>query len=289
MHIAIVGFGLIGGSIARALRRTKDASPDAEGMSIAAWSPSGRGPRSGLDDGTVDSAPDHLTATIDGADLVVLAAPPLACLALLDELAGPLRSAVGPDTTITDVASTKRLIVLRAAALGLRFVGGHPLAGLETGGYGAARDDLFVDRPWVICPAPTAVPTDASRVEDLARACGARPLMIDPAEHDAAVALISHLPLVLSTVLAEVGLDAPSWRVASTLAAGGWRDMTRLARGDAEMAAGIATTNATQLAGLVHAARARLAMWATELERETPDAVALRQHLEQVRSRLEDQ
>ncbi len=291
MRIAIVGFGLIGGSIARALRRIKDmdVSPDATGMSIVAWSPSGRGPRSGLDDGTLDSAPDHLGATIDGADLVVLAAPPLACLALLDEFAGPLRSALAPDTTITDVASTKRLIVLRAAALGLSFVGGHPMAGLETGGYGAARDDLFADRPWLICPAATSVPTDVTRVEDLARACRSWPRTIDPDEHDAAVALISHLPLVLSTVLAEIGLDEGSWRVASSLAAGGWRDMTRLARGDPEMGAGIAATNATELARLVHAAQGRLAAWATDLERDTPDAVTLRQRMERVRRGLEEQ
>src|SRR4051812_28637383 len=112
----MLGLGLVGGSVARA---TVSA-----GWTVRAWTPSGTGPRLAADDG-IDPAKDIGTA-ISGADLVVLAAPPLACLELLDRLAGEDNAGLGPDTVITDVASTKTAIVARAESLGLRFVGGHP-------------------------------------------------------------------------------------------------------------------------------------------------------------------
>ena len=287
VRIAIVGFGLIGGSIARALRRTDGPAVRGEPITVAAWSRRPDGPRAALAEGVVDAAPATLGSTVEGADLVVLAAPPLAALELLDALAGPLGAGLAADATISDVASTKRAIVARADALGLRFVGGHPMAGLERRGWEAADGALFVDRPWVVCPGAAAGPADVARVERLATDCGARPVRLDPAVHDAATAAVSHAPLVVSAALVEAMAAGPDWPTAASLAAGGWRDMTRLARGDPEMGAGIAATNADEIARRVRAVRAALDAWLEALDAAEPDAVALAARFAAARDRLD--
>jgi len=293
MHLAFLGFGLIAGSIARAARADSTTSD----WPIAAWSPSGDGPRRALADGVVDVAASDPETALDAADLVVLAAPATSCLALIDRLAGPWRSCLKDDAVVTDVASTKGAIVARADAVGLRFVGGHPMAGLETTGYGAARADLFVDRPWVVVPGALAGPADVARVTDLAVACSARVVRLDAAAHDRAVAGISHLPLVLAAALVEAVAQGPvgsparsadDWATASALAAGGWRDTTRVARGDPAMGAAIAVTNVPALTARLRDLQAVLDAWLAELDRpDGPDEAAIRQRLAAARAILE--
>jgi prephenate dehydrogenase len=286
MRAAILGFGLIGGSVARALR----ASPDSAGWEIAAWSPTGAGPRRAVAEGIVDEALSDPADALAGAELVVLAAPPLACLDLLDALGGPLRAALD-GALVTDVASTKRAIVERAAGHGLRFVGGHPMAGRETAGYDASDAALFADRPWVVTP-NGAAEADAAAIESLARRCGARPVVMDAAAHDAAVAAISHLPLVLAAALVEAvagrpAAPRPDWPAAAMLAASGWRDMTRLARGDPAMGAGIAATNADAVADRLRDVRAVLDAWIGDLDGpDGPRAEALAAHFREAREAL---
>jgi prephenate dehydrogenase len=289
MHVAFLGFGLIGGSVALALR-------EAGGWSAVAWSPTGVGPARAVAAGVIDGAPAALAEALVDADLVVLAAPPTACLALLDTLAGEARSALPGSAVVTDVASTKAAIVSRAAAHGLRFVGGHPMAGRETSGFEAATADLFVGRPWVVVPGDREDPDAVARVETLARASGARPVRMDAATHDAAVAAISHLPILAAVALVEsvaggAGEAQPGdWEVAAGLAGSGWRDATRLARGDADMGAGIAATNAPALAARLRAYRDRLDAWLALLEAAGPDSVpdeaAIRARLQAARDRL---
>lgn len=212
---------------------------------------------------------------------MVLAGPVPACLAMLDELAGPWRSALAADSVITDVASTKATLVLRATALGLRFVGGHPMAGREANGYAAATGELFVDRPWVVVPG--ADEPAVQRVEALARAVGARPVRLSANAHDDAVAGISHLPLVVAASLVEAVAGSPTapragWSEARSLAAGGWRDTTRLARGEVSMGAGILVTNGAPVAARIRELVTILESWADELERDggpDPDVVRL--------------
>ena len=293
MRIALLGLGLIGGSVARALReRSRADAPDA--WSIAAWTPSGRGPGRALDDGVIDTAAATPETAIEGADLVVLAGPAPDCLAQLDELAGPWRRVLAPDAVITDVASTKGSIVLRATALGLRFVGGHPMAGRETSGYGASSADLFVGRPWVVVPTSEADVAAVERVERLAVACGANPVRLGAAAHDRAVAGISHLPLVVAAALVEAvaghGSAGPSadWPTAASLAATGWGDTTRLARGDVTMGAGIIATNAPAIADRIRELVTALDAWLAELERPGgPDAGEIADRLRTARERLE--
>lgn len=288
MRVAFLGLGLIGGSIAHALRTSRP------GWTVAAWSPSGAGPADARDAGVVDVVAATAAHALDGAAIVVLAAPPSACLELIDELAGSLRDHLDPAVTVTDVASTKAAIVARADAARLRFVGGHPMAGRELSGFGAADPELFRDRPWIVVPGLHAGPADRSLVEDLAAACGARPLPMTAADHDVAVAAISHLPLVVAAALVEAvaggeGPPRPGWAAAAPLAAGGWRGTTRLARGDVEMGAGIAATNPGPIAAGIRELRAVLDGWLTDLEQPGgPDEAAIRARLAAARRRLEE-
>jgi len=289
MRTALLGFGLIGGSIARALReRGATASHDAH---ISAWTPSGDGPAAAMRDGVIDVAAASPEAAIADADLVILAGPAPVCLTQLDDLAGAWRGVPAQGAVITDVASTKTAIVLRATALGLRFVGGHPMAGRETSGYGASSADLFVDRPWVIVPSSDAAAVE--RVEALATATGARPRRMTAAIHDEAVAAVSHLPLVVAAALAEAvagGESAGSadLAIAAGLASSGWRDMTRLARGDVAMGAGILTTNGPAIASRVRDLIGVLDAWLVELERPGgPDDSEVAERLRAARERLE--
>jgi len=289
MRVALLGFGLIGGSIARSLRR------DASEWSIAAWSPSGDGPARARDEGVVADACTSPDDAVRDAELVVLAGPPLAALELIDEMSrGGLASAMGPDAVVTDVASTKQAIMARAEAARLRFVGGHPMAGREASGYEGSSADLFADRPWVVVPGARASSADRERVERLARACGGRPVEMTAAAHDAAVAAISHLPLVVAAALVEAvvgtgdGPDRGDWPVAGSLAASGWQGMTRLARGDVAMGAGIVATNAPAIAARIRDVRDALDTWLHELDRAGgPDAAAVAERLAAARRRLE--
>jgi prephenate dehydrogenase len=198
VRIALLGLGLVGGSIARALRL--DVSGD---WHVTAWSPSGRGPATALAEGVIDAAAPDLTVAVAGAELVVLAAPATDCLRLLDDLAGPLAASLTAGAIVTDVASSKGALVERARDLRLRFVGGHPMAGREATGYEAATADLFSGRPWILVPDGTGSEADAAVVASLARACGARPVVMTPEAHDAGVAGISHLPLITAVALVE--------------------------------------------------------------------------------------
>ena len=290
MRIAFLGFGLIAGSIARAVR----ASTGTAGWTMTAWSPSGRGTALAHAAGTIDRAAATPSDALQAADLVVLAAPVPACLAAMEELAAGLGSSLSWDAVVTDVASTKGALRRRADDLGLRYVGGHPMAGLESTGYDSGRADLFAGRPWVVVPGRVATAADVARVVALARACGAEPIEMDAETHDEAVAGISHLPLLLSAALVEAVAGAgddearAGWAVASGLAAGGWRDMTRLARGDPPMGAGIAATNGPALAGRLRDFRAVLDRWQAELEAPGgPDAAAIEERLRAARARLE--
>jgi prephenate dehydrogenase len=214
-----------------------------------------------------------------------------ACLALLDDLAGDLRPALDPDAVVTDVASTKVALALRATVLGVRYVGGHPMAGLERAGYAASTAHLFVDRPWVVVPSDDVAAVE--RVEALAIGVGARPVRMAAPAHDQAVAGISHLPLLVAAALVEAVAGSPpslrhDWPDARTLASSGWRDMTRLARGDTTMGTGIVTTNTAALAARTRDLITVLEGWADELERSGgPDPDAVQRRLDGARAVLE--
>jgi prephenate dehydrogenase len=291
VRVSIVGLGLIGGSIARALHER-----NAPGQwHVTAWSRSAAPLRQALADGAIDAAAATLEDALRGAEIVILAAPPLTCLELVDQLGGPLRAAVSEDCTVTDVASAKAAIVARADAAALPFIGGHPMAGRELSGYAASLPDLFVDRPWVTVIGRYARLCDGERIGELVEACGAIHIPMDAVAHDNAVAAISHMPLIVSAALTEAVAGGPNeyehedWRAAESLAATGWAGMTRLARGEPSMGAGIAATNSAAIAARLRDVRVAIDEWITELEREGgPDSAVLLERFASARRRLVD-
>jgi prephenate dehydrogenase len=235
-RIAVVGFGLIGGSLALAVRE--------------------RWPETvivGIDSAAVVDAARRLSAAAvvatdltaaDRADLIVLAAPVRQNIALLRELAERVRT----EALVTDVGSTKREIVDAAATLPdrLRFVGGHPLAGAAAGGLDAARADLFRDRPWILTPGARHTAGDVQQLCAFASALGAKPTTMDPDRHDHLMAYISHLPqLVVSALMEVVGEEAGAAGLA--LAGSGLRDTTRLASSPANTWQDVSATNVEAL------------------------------------------
>jgi prephenate dehydrogenase len=292
VRIAFLGLGLIGGSIARALREgSAEVAPDNR---LVAWTPSGEGPRRAVAARAIDEVAVRPEDALDGADLVVLAAPALDVVELIGRLGrdGALAPHLAGSATVTDVASTKVAVLDAADRAGLRFVGGHPMAGRETSGFGAASPDLFEDRPWAVVPGAAARSEDVARVEWLAAACRARVVRATAPEHDQAVAAISALPLVASAALAEVVAGDEGWSrsLARRLAAGGWTSATRLARGDPTMGASLLGTNARATAAGLRRLRDALDRWLTLLESDATDAggEAIRERLAHARAALDE-
>ncbi len=195
------------------------------------------------------------------ADLAVLAMPPTAVApALVRAQAADLAR------VYTDLASVKVLPVVQSRQLGCdltTYVAGHPLAGRERSGPAAARADLFLGRPWALCPVPETAAAALAAVRAFVRACGAEPVEVDGARHDRFVALVSHLPhLVSAAMAARLNGAEPG---ALGLAGQGLRDVTRIAAGDARLWTSILTANAEPVASLLDATAADLAAAAAAL------------------------
>ncbi|WP_246797067.1 prephenate dehydrogenase [Burkholderia perseverans] len=234
--LVIFGVGLIGGSLARALRERDTAQA---GRVIGV----GRSPASverARELGVVDAiaALDddaQLREALAGADLVLLAVPVAQTGPLLERIA-PLLDAA---TIVTDAGSTKSDVVAAArAALGERiaqFVPAHPIAGREASGVEAALPDLYVGRNVVLCALPENAPASVERIAAMWRATGAVVREMKPAQHDRVFAAVSHLPHVLSFALVEQILGEADAELKFSFAAGGFRDFTRIAASSPEM------------------------------------------------------
>ena len=217
MNIALVGVGLIGGSIGLAARERL-------GATVVGYDTSDQALGEALERGAVDRACVEVGDAVSDADAVFVAVP---VGALRPALAAVL-DAASANTVISDVGSTKRAIV--AALDDPRIVGGHPLAGAETSGVRHARGDLFDGATWYLTPTPTTSGILYERLHRLLHSLGARPVAIEPEIHDTILATVSHLPHVLANVLVS--------QAATTLADGGerlpatgpsFRDATRVA------------------------------------------------------------
>ncbi len=224
LRIAILGFGLMGGSLALALRA---AGYDGE---IAAMDQCGNARDRAGSGQAASTIHDTAGGAVRGADLIVMAAPAGAIPALLEEAA----SAGAQHALVTDLGGSKRDIVAAGERLfGPRFIGGHPMAGAESSGLQAARRDLFLGAAWALVrPDAFSLEDDpaAMEVAGMVRAVGARPLALSVAAHDGAVARVSHLPHLISFAYAAAVEAAPDSDTARALAAGSYRDMTRIAR-----------------------------------------------------------
>ncbi|HEX3295095.1 MAG TPA: prephenate dehydrogenase/arogenate dehydrogenase family protein [Solirubrobacterales bacterium] len=218
MRIAVLGVGLIGGSIGLAARRRLDAE-------VAGFDPDRELLDRALELEAVDSAAESVAAAVDGAELVFCAAPVTA----LPGLAAEALDAAGEDTVVTDVGSVKRDVI---AALGSesRFIGGHPLAGAETAGVENARADLFEGARWYLTPTQRTGGLLYDRVQRAISEIGARPQAIEAETHDRLMATISHLPHVLANVLVTQATTALSEEAEHLPEVGpSFRDATRVA------------------------------------------------------------
>ena len=260
MRIAVLGVGLIGGSIGRAARaRTDDAVvTDTETMARA------------VGVGAVNRAAASVADACEGAEVVFCAAP----VSGLVDLSSAALSACGEDTVVTDVGSTKREIV---AALGddERFIGGHPLAGAETAGVENARADLFEGARWYLTPTERSSGLLYDRLQRTVSGLGARPQAIDPASHDRLLATISHLPHVVANALAAEAaaeLAADSERMPEV--GPSFRDATRVAGANPAIWADIFASNREAVADSVEAVARRLTEAAALIRGGNREAVA---------------
>jgi len=217
---AVIGVGLIGGSLALAMKERGLA-----GL-VAGHDHDPAAMREALALGIVDAAADSPVAAAAGADLVVVATPVGETVDVLRSVAPHLETG----TLVTDVGSTKAATVEGAARLvpGGWFVGGHPMAGSEREGPAAADPYLFENAYYLLTPTRETNPAALAAARNLIRALGARAVLVDPAEHDRLVALISHLPHLVAAALVNT---AAAGEDALPLAAGGFRDTTRIASG----------------------------------------------------------
>ena len=247
--VAVVGLGLIGGSLCLALRRRL---PDVRIVGITRREETAQ---RALADGACDAAGTD-RALLAGAEVVVLCTPVDAMPYWLQQCAD-----VAPRALVTDCGSTKAWIVERAAMLlpAGRFLGGHPMAGSETGGYDAADVSLFEGCTWVLTPRADEELAIFASWLGAVEALGAQIEILDPAGHDIAVAWISHLPFALSAALMSAAAVAADWPRAARVAATGFRDMVRLSGGDPAMYAAITTTNAAAMTTVLDALDGELA------------------------------
>ena len=225
-HVTIVGCGLLGGSFALALRRAGFTGR------ITACGGS-RSPKLAVERGVADAIEESFDRDEQcQADLIYLAAPIGAIIDFLKTKAHLAK----PGALITDAGSTKTEIchvAREALPAGVHFIGGHPMAGSENTGVEYARADLFDRATYALTPEATTDETQLGRLKEIVESIGARVVLTQPDEHDAAVALISHLPQLTATILssllgAEHDGEIARRELAQRLAATGWRDMTRL-------------------------------------------------------------
>jgi arogenate dehydrogenase (NADP+) len=244
--VGIVGLGLIGGSLGLDLR--------AQGLEVRALvhreATAERARERGLADAVATDP-----AVLKGCGLIVLALP-------LDRLLGPdpaLRAALPAEAVVTDVGSVKQPVLERWGRWHPRFVASHPMAGTAQAGVEAGVEGLFTGRPWVATPAsaplPATDPAALDLVQQLAQAVGARWLTCDAAAHDQAVALISHMPVLVSAALLQAadrgGSEAGAQELVRKLASSGFADTSRIGGGNPELGTLMAVSNrAAVLQGL---------------------------------------
>lgn len=285
--VAIVGVGLIGGSIGMAARRRGLAR-----RVIGIGRTEQKLMRAKIL-GAIDEYSLDLSQGAAEADLVILCTPVALVVPTLEAMAGSLKAG----TIVTDAGSTKREIVEQAEQVLLRhaelnsastssapvtFIGGHPMAGSEQTGVDAARADLFAGATYVLTPGSDTDFEALGKMSEFAGALGSRVEVLSPAEHDEAVAVISHLPHAIASALMQLA-EQSQRNTGKTfqLAAGSFRDLTRIADSSPELWRDICMTNADSLSSSIEAFQDVLESLKTALQLR--DEQAIQRFFEQAR------
>jgi prephenate dehydrogenase len=262
VRIAIVGVGLIGGSVGLAARERL-------GASVAGFDPAPGALDAALEVGAVDHAATGLQDALDGAEAAFVAAP----VGVLPATVRAVLDAAGEDCVVTDVGSTKRTVV--EAVDDERFIGGHPLAGGANAGVRHARAELFEGATWYLTPKADTRGTLYERLHRMLSALGARPAAVDAVTHDRMLATVSHLPHVLANVLVAQAARARSEEDETLPATGpSFRDITRVAGSNTAIWRDIYLANADALIEAIDDATARLAEVRRALESGDGDHLA---------------
>lgn len=265
--LTIIGLGLMGGSLAKALK-----AQAAVGEVVA----TGRRAESlerGLQLGVIDSYTLDMAEAVAGADVVVIATPTLVAEKVMAELA-PLLT---PDMIVTDVASVKGNIQRAAERIfgevPANFVLGHPIAGSEQSGVEASSVDLFLDHRVILTPLENTASEAVALIRAMWESCGAEVLCMDVAEHDAVLAATSHLPHVLAYTLVDALAQNGAAADIFKFAAGGFRDFTRIASSDPTMWHDIALANREAILQGIDSFSAHLALVRQAIEEGDGEAI----------------
>ncbi len=232
--VAVLGTGLIGGSIGLAAR-AHDPELAVVGFDVDPTSARGALARGAV--GTIASSAEDAVAD---AEFVVLAPP----VDRIPDLCRRLAGRVPPGAVVTDVGSTKEEVVREGvASFGDRFVGGHPMAGSERHGIDAADATLFLDAWWILTPTATTSARAYARVTDLVGMTGAKPVALEPAVHDALVARLSHVPQLAASAIVDTVVATGDRDALLGLAGAGFRDVTRIAASNPDLWVAIVRSN----------------------------------------------
>jgi prephenate dehydrogenase len=284
-RVAIIGLGLIGGSIGLGLRRwaADNAVNGRSALEVVGFSTNLEKQGKAQKMKAVDRAAWDLPKAVEGADLVVVATPVLAIAETFQAIAPHLK----PGAVVTDVASTKSQVLRWAQEFlpeTVHFVGGHPMAG-KTESIEGADADLFTGATWVVCPSVSADEESVRTVLGMVSALGAESFFADPVEHDSFVAGISHLPFVMSAALVNAVSSDASWRDMQGLASSGFRDVSRLALGSPAMHRDILMTNRDAVGRWLDALSAQIETVRSALREDPERASAL---LEEYMAKAQD-
>ena len=259
--IGFIGLGLIGGSIAKALRRVH---PE---LQMIAYNRSRESLIAAMEDGTINQATDTLNESFAACDLIFLCAPVsvnIRCLQILKDI-------IRPDCLLTDVGSVKTTIHEAVDEIGLsrQFIGGHPMAGSEKFRYANASDRLLENAYYILTPGADSSAEHLEAYRDLVASIQAIPIVLDYREHDRATAAISHLPHIIAYALVNLVRRSDNTEgLMRMLAAGGFKDITRIASSSPEMWQQICTENQAQVLQMLDAYQEDLALVEAAIRKE---------------------
>jgi len=258
--LTIIGTGLIGGSLARALRRENEVGE------IVGFGRSLGNMKLAVESGVVDRAEVSLASAVEGANMIVLATP----IAAMQEMIAALGPLVTDDMVITDVGSVKAPIIDAAyeafGELCGRFVPGHPIAGKECSGVRNADADLFLNNRVILCPESDTDDDAVDAVREMWDVVGADVVFMSAQKHDSILAASSHLPHVLSYALVDNLVRRDEHREIFKFSAGGFRDFTRIAGSDPEMWRDICLANRQQILACLESYRDDLGLLMDAIE-----------------------